>query len=565
MTIGNDELLLQVAEAIAEGRAVDWNELASRVDDATLQRLREISALAGQFGAAKGALESRFDAQSKVPQTWAHLQLIEEIGRGSSGVVYRAWDPMLQRAVALKLCNPDRDDGDGLLREAQLMARVDHAGVLKIHGAALHDGQVGFWSDLVDGDSISSRLEREGRLPMHEVVTLGLELCSALAAIHAHDLVHGDVKAQNVVRRSDGRHILVDFGSSTPIRERAQVSGTPLYLAPDLLMGGPAGPEHDLYSLGVLLFRMLSGKFPVEASSLVELADCHRRGVRRYLIDLAPDVSREISAVIERAIRADPATRFRTAGEFAAALRSSLQTTQPLPVAAGPAQASAAPVPASSARPWRKLRPWAAAACLLIAVAAIAWQWPQRESPAAGFQARLVRAVGGVEYPLLDGDRVAAGDSLSLDIELTRPGHVYVFNEDAAGAVFQLFPLAMAEQVNPLPARQRLRLPGRIAGRDVDWLITSPGARERFYVLVSPQEIGELALAATGFAQAELGRPVDRSALMAATRRVRGAGGLAERQDSGAQFDWKVGDWLAQLQSQHRGASLQKFELENPQ
>jgi eukaryotic-like serine/threonine-protein kinase len=562
MTIGNDELLMQVAEAIAEGREVDWDDLALRVDDATLQRLREISALAGQFDAAKGALESRFDAQSKAPQTWAHLQLVEEIGRGSSGVVYRAWDSLLQRAVALKLCNPDRDDGDGLLREAQLMARVDHAGVLKIHGAALHDGQVGFWSDLVDGDSISSRLERDGRLPMHEVVALGLELCSALAAIHAHGLVHGDVKAQNVVRRSDGRHVLVDFGSSTPIRERAQVSGTPLYLAPELLMGGPAGPEHDLYSLGVLLFRMLSRKFPVEATSLVELADCHRRSARHYLIDLVPDVSRDLAAVIERAVHADPGARFRSAGEFAAALRSSLQGTQQQP-SAHPSPA-AMPIPASG-RDWRSRWRWAAAAGLLLAVVAMAWWWPQHSAPSLAFQARLLRAVGGLEYPLQDGDRVAAGDSLSLDIELSRPAHVYVFNEDAAGAVFQLFPLAMAEQINPLPARQRLRLPGRIGGRAVDWLITSPGARERFYVLVSPQEISELALASTGFAQAELGRPVDRSALMAATRRVRGAGGLVERQNDGAQFDWKVGDWLSQLQSQHAGASLQRFELENPQ
>lgn len=563
MTTGSDELLLEVAEAIAEGRVVDWDGLATRADAATLARLREISALAGQFGVAKGTLESRSALPEPAPRLWAHLQLAEEIGRGSSGVVFRAWDPLLQRAVALKLCNPDRDDGDSLLREAQLMARVDHPGVLKIHGAAMHAGQVGFWSDLVDGDSISSRLEREQRLSQHETMLIGLELCAALAAIHAHELVHGDVKAQNVVRRGDGRHVLVDFGSSTPVRERPQVSGTPLYLAPELLGGGPAGPEHDLYSLGVLLFRTLSGRFPVEANSLLGLVECHRNGARRFLLDLVPDVSATLAAVVERAISPDPSKRYRTAGELASALRASLAITEPLPLAAPAVRDEVAASVTPTQSPYRL--PWLLAATLLVVAAIAVWWWPQWSADALQFQARLVRVVGDVEYPLLDGDRVAAGDSLSLDIQLDRPGHVYVFNEDAAGAVFQLYPLAMSELANPLPAHKRLRLPGRVAGRDVDWLITSPGARERFYVLVTPAAVDALGVAATGFAQAELGRPVDRSALMAATRRVRGAGGLSERQGNGSQFDWKVGEWLAQIQSQQVGASLQRFELANPQ
>lgn len=564
MTSDSDELLLRVAESIAEGRPIDWDAVARGADAATLARLREISVLAGQFGVMKDTLASAPPANDSEQRVWAHLQLIKQIGGGTSGVVFRAYDPLLQRAVALKLCNRDRDDQEGLLREAQLMARVDHVGVLKIHGAALYAGQVGFWSDLVEGDSISLRLELEGRLPAHESVALGLELCAALAAIHAHDLVHGDVKAQNVMRRSDGRYVLVDFGSSTPIREHSQVSGTPLYLAPELLIGGPAAPADDLYSLGVLLFRMLSGKFPVEANSLLGLVECHRSGIRSYLVDMVPGVTPELAAVVERSVSADPRDRFRSAGEFAVALRSSLLLAQSTDAAAAaPVRTTSATAASRAPAPRRSF--WIAGSLFLLAAAvALTWQW-RASAGAYSFQARLVRAAGGVEYPLLDGEAVAPGDALSLDIQLDRSGHVYVFNEDAAGSVFQLFPLAMAEQVNPLPAQKRLRLPGRVGGRDLDWLITSPGARERFYVLVSPREVAELSLAATGFAQAELGRPVDRSTLVAATRRVRGAGGLTERHHSGAQFDWKVGDWLTQLQDRHPGASLQKFELENRQ
>lgn len=142
MTTATDELLLRVAESIAEGRPVDWDAVAAGADAATLARLREISALAGQFSVVKGTIESKTRTAECTQRVWAHLQLIEEIGRGSSGVVYRAYDPLLRRAVALKLCNRDRDDQEGLLREAQLMAKVDHVGVLKIHGAALFEGPV---------------------------------------------------------------------------------------------------------------------------------------------------------------------------------------------------------------------------------------------------------------------------------------------------------------------------------------------------------------------------------------------------------------------------------------
>lgn len=565
MNTETDNLLLQVAEAVAEGRPIDWNALALRTDADVLDRLHEISNLAGRFGWENDV--SKFKSGENTEPTfrvWAHLQVNEELGRGSSGVVYRAWDPILQRYVALKLCNSDGANQDDLLREAQLMARVDHTGVLKIHGAAKYQGQVGFWSDLVAGDSISSRLEREGSLSAMEVVAVGLELCAALAAIHAHELVHGDVKAQNVMRRRDGHYVLVDFGSSTPTQALSQVSGTPLYLAPELLAGGPAAPADDLYSLGVLLFLMLSGRFPVEASSLLGLVECHRTGSRCYLVDLVPGVTPKLATVIERSVSADRRERFRSAGEVADALRSCLLPHQlsTSPVTAVAACTSSA-LPTTARSSSRRFY-WIAAAPFLIAVIAILTWWPRGIGETHGFQARLIRAEGGVEYPLLDGDRVKAGDTLSLSIELQRESYVYVFNEDAAGAVFQLFPLPMAEQINPLSAAKRLRLPGRVGGRDLDWLITSPGARERFYVLVSPNAIGDLGVDATGFAQAELGRPVDRSALMAATRRVRGAGGLSERQGAGLQFDWKVGDWLAQLQDRHPGASLQTFELDNP-
>ncbi|MBK8285539.1 MAG: DUF4384 domain-containing protein [Ahniella sp.] len=177
---------------------------------------------------------------------------------------------------------------------------------------------------------------------------------------------------------------------------------------------------------------------------------------------------------------------------------------------------------------------------------------------------RLLRTTGGIEYPLLDGDRVGVGDVLSMQIELDTPAHVYVMNEDASGAVFQLFPLPLGELANPLPAGRRLRLPGRVAGREQDWQVTSPGARERFYVLISHQAVPDLHPASTGFELAEAGRPLDRSALYAAARVTRGVGGLSERVDAAAGASFPVGEWLRDLAHQDPGLQLKRFELDNP-
>ena len=564
MNTAEDELLLRIAGDIADGKTVNWLELGAQVDAATLARLQDIAALAGQFSAVSHVVDDGLKSLRAQPVTalWAHLEVLDEIGRGSSGVVYRAFDPMLNRAVALKLRNPDNGNADDLLREARQMAKVDHPGVLKIHGAQCVDGQVGFWSDLVEGESIATRLERDARIAPTETVTIGIEICVALAAIHQCDLVHGDVKAQNVVRDRDGRHVLIDFGSARNSFDCAGASATPSYLAPERLQDGATTQVDDLYSLGVLLFRMLSARFPVEGDSFDALVAAHAHGRRQHLLELVPKIDPRLCALVERAIAPDPRQRFHSAGEFSTALHGVLpgahesRAPQPQPIAA------AAPAPIASATPKRR---WLIGAALAAgaAIFGVLALRPSLDAPIP-FQARMLKASGGVEYPLLDGDRIGVGDALSLDIELARSAHVYVLNEDATGAVYQLFPLAMSEQANPLPARQRVRLPGRIGGKVQDWQVTSPGARERFYVLVSPQPIEEMQQNRTGFAHAEIGRPLDRSALLAAAPVTRGVGGLSARNDVAANARYDVGAWLDSLRAQRPQLGLQRFELDNP-
>jgi hypothetical protein len=164
---------------------------------------------------------------------------------------------------------------------------------------------------------------RESRLSAGEATYVGKELCRALAAVHHANLLHRDIKAQNVMRATDGgRIILMDFGAgefrNAPSTGRRQ--GTPLYLAPELLTGGAATVESDIYSLGVLLYYLVTGRFPVEGNSLTELVLAHAQRARRNLRDARPDLPDTFVSVVERAIDSDPGRRFKSAGDFHAAL-----------------------------------------------------------------------------------------------------------------------------------------------------------------------------------------------------------------------------------------------------
>ena len=151
----------------------------------------------------------------------------------------------------------------------------------------------------------------DGPLGAGEAISIGLDLCRALAAIHAAGLVHGDVKAANVLRERGGRIVLGDLGSATEAGA-TPITGSPATLAPEVLAGGPATPGADLYSLGVLLFQLLSGRFPVDAAN--------PEAGRTTLRDLRPDLPPALIEVVERAADPDPARRFPSAGALEQAL-----------------------------------------------------------------------------------------------------------------------------------------------------------------------------------------------------------------------------------------------------
>ena len=307
----SQDRLLELALAIADGSPIDWDDCSrSDLSPQVADQVRMLAQLTLLHATTDDAGTSRADGARL--ETWGPLRIIEPIGRGTFGDVYKARDPRLDRPVALKLIRR-RDEGQSaVIEEARLMARVRHAHVVTVHGAERIDGRVGLWMEFLEGQTLEEELLRRGPFPPREVAAIGVTLASALSAVHRAGLVHRDIKAHNVMRDADGRLVLTDFGTGREIKTNGSVpelAGTPLYLAPEILDGRDASPASDVYSLGVLLYRLASGTFPIQAPSLRDLRDAHQRGMSSRLRSVRPRFPRAIAATIERALDPSPKRR----------------------------------------------------------------------------------------------------------------------------------------------------------------------------------------------------------------------------------------------------------------
>jgi TolB-like protein/tetratricopeptide (TPR) repeat protein len=325
-----DPVLDVVARAVLDGAAVDWAAAESASGEAErplLGHLRVVASVATLHRpVVPGAVADpeRADA-SPIPEAWGHLRIRERIGSGAFGDVYRAWDPRLDREVALKLLPAaNAVDTGTIIREGRLLAKVRHANVVTIYGADQIDGYIGLWMELVDGETLATRMGRGERLDEPDIVTIGVEVCRAVSAVHAAGLLHRDVKAHNVMCASDGRVVLMDFGAGFELAAgpAADVTGTPLYLAPEVLRGESATAQSDIYSVGVLLYHLTAGEYPVSGRTLRELRQAHAGGARRPLADRQSDVRPAFARVIDRALEPDPARRFPHAKAMADALNA---------------------------------------------------------------------------------------------------------------------------------------------------------------------------------------------------------------------------------------------------
>ena len=229
-----------LARAIAERVQVDWESAESAApDDATRGLVRQLAVIAAiaevHSPATNAGEEPAVAAAGAVPDmpTWGPFRLLERVGRGAYGEVYRAQDTRLNREVALKLLPADLigERATSTIREGSLLARVRHPNVVDIHGAEQIGDRIGLWMEFVEGQTLEQILEQRISLSESEVVAIGIQVCRAVSAVHGAGLLHRDIKAQNVMRAADGRIVLLDFGAGWIVdtdsaSDLAGISGT---------------------------------------------------------------------------------------------------------------------------------------------------------------------------------------------------------------------------------------------------------------------------------------------------------------------------------------------------
>ena len=326
----DESILLEIANAVNNGLAVDWDTAESSVPQAQQPLVRLLRAVSKVAAAHKEVLQSVEMAEGEsgtqgsdpLPATWDSLEIIEKIGEGAFGEVFRAREPQLDRDVALKLFHSQRlspsRQTSRVIEEGRLLAHVHHQNVVTVHGAKHHAGQVGIWMEFIDGSTLEDILIDQGPLSPEETMVIGRDICRALAALHSSGIIHRDIKARNVMREKSGRIVLMDLGVSCEIDHHVSIRqyGTPLYAAPEVLLENESTRQSDIYSVGVLLYHMVTGDYPVSGLTIEEVCEAHQVHQVRLLRDLRPDLPDSFIRIVEQALAPDPAQRFATAGQF---------------------------------------------------------------------------------------------------------------------------------------------------------------------------------------------------------------------------------------------------------
>jgi serine/threonine protein kinase len=309
--------------------------------------------------------------------TLGRYRVLAELGRGGMGVVFRAEDPLLRRTIALKVMLPaaaaDPRAKARFLREARAQAAVEHENVAVIHEVGEADGVPFIAMPLLRGQMLAAALKRNPRPPLAEVVRVGREIADGLAAAHERGLIHRDIKPANVWLEGRRRRVrILDFGLARPeaaaddaprpapaasasdalLTSSSAVAGTPAYMSPEQVKGGPLDHRSDLWSLGVVLYQMATGALPFAGATAIEVLFAVTEHTPPAAHQVSPDVPLPLSELIWRLMLKNPADRPQTAAAVSAELEA-LEGS--LSLARLPAVPLSGVLPETGPDPWAEL------------------------------------------------------------------------------------------------------------------------------------------------------------------------------------------------------------------
>jgi serine/threonine protein kinase len=320
-----------------------------------------------------------------IGQTISHYRILEKLGEGGMGVVYKAEDTKLKRTVALKFLPPeltrDADAKARFTREAQAAAALNHPNICTIHEVGEHDGQSFIAMELVEGQSLKDRIER-GPLPIDDAISLAIQTGEGLGEAHEKEIVHRDIKPGNIMLAARGQAKILDFGlarlgTHTKLTKADTTLGTVAYMSPEQASGRDVDRRTDIWSLGVVLYEMLTGLLPFRGEYEQALIYQIMNAAPEPITSLRSGVPMELERIVTKCLEKNRDERYQTSADLIADLRR-LQRT--LSAGTGTAQRSAA----TAGRPARRVRRlyWAASLiAVAIITAVILREMPRRAAP----------------------------------------------------------------------------------------------------------------------------------------------------------------------------------------
>jgi eukaryotic-like serine/threonine-protein kinase len=295
-------------------------------------------------------------------------QILEPLGKGGMAIVYRARDLMLERMVAVKVLREDysRDPAfqERFRQEAKAAANLSHPNIVTVHDFGLDNGQLFLVMEYVPGTDLKTLIKQRGRFSPEETIPLLVQACAGIGYAHRAGLVHCDVKPQNMLVTPDMRLKVADFGIARafstihPEEQSDVVWGSPQYFAPEQASGATPSPASDVYSLGIIMYEMLTGSLPFQATTAVDLARLHVEEEPPLLSEMIPDISPTLEQILTKVLSKEPSQRYRTADQLGRVLLNfgnarsapALALTPeaaPVVITAPNSKAVPAPVPAS--------------------------------------------------------------------------------------------------------------------------------------------------------------------------------------------------------------------------
>jgi len=354
-------------------------------------------------------------------QTVSHYRIVEKIGAGGMGVVYRAHDDRLNRDVALKFLpdelNHDENARALLIREARTASALNHPNICTIYDVGEVDGKSYIVMEFVSGRSLAEQIPEDG-LPVETVIRYGEQIADAMAHAHERGVIHRDLKTPNVIVMPGGRVKVLDFGlakhmapgeitlktqSISTLTSEGAIVGTMHYMAPELFRGEPADARSDIWALGVVLYEMANGKRPFRGRTSYELSSM-------ILHDSPPSLRENVPlglrSVIEHCLAKDPAQRYQHASEIRAALEALRTNSAVIPASAIlPSGIQAAPAPATPRSRLKRVALASSAVAALLLITAFVWKLVEvkwRGSPAVG--ASSIQSLAVLPLENLTGD-----------------------------------------------------------------------------------------------------------------------------------------------------------------